>query len=1113
MKLTVFLLFFGLINLIAGPTYSQNTKISLNMKDASVKSVLSKIEEISEFYFLYNSKLINVERKVDIVTEKEPIKNILSEILSNDVSVIVSDRQIVLSPAQGSDELKELLQQQRTITGRVTRAADGTPLPGVTVLLSGTTVGNLTDVDGRYSLEVPTNQAVLHFSFIGYSAQDITVGNQTVINVSLVESLMQMDEVVVTALGIKRESKSLGYAATSISTEQIVNAATVNVGNALLGKVAGLNVMAPPTGAGGSSKIRIRGQSSFGGNNTPLIVLNGVPIDNTSTFSGGDFGDGMQSINPEDIESMTVLKGASAAALYGYRAKDGVIIITTKTGAGRKGLGIDFTSTFTADEPLDYTEFQDQYGQGEYGVRPQNVAGARATGSFSFGEKFDGAQTWQIDGEQHPYVFFPDRIKSIFRTGTTIANTVAFSGGNENGNFHFSVSNSDSRNIVPNSSYSKKIMDLGLNYKFGERLTLQANANYSIEKHVNVFQGTQGGLFSSLLRMTNSIDPRWFKDTYKDANGNEVQYTSFSAATNWYWLINERKQGRDRNRIFGNVLLKYDITPWLYIQGRVGQDWYGTYQFNLVPNGQASSAAVVSGFTGSFSQGKNNYNETNMDFMIVANKTFGSFGVNATFGGNKMIQKLDGITNTANNFFIKRLYTIGNGQIKTPTYDYSEKEVNSLYGMLDLSFKDYLFLNLTGRNDWFSTLNPESNSYLYPSVSTSFLFSQAFSSIMPSWLTYGKLRASYAEVGGDTDPYTNALFYSLNSQTFNNLAYGGISGNISPNPNLRPLKVKEIEAGLELILFQRRISLDVAVYRKNTVDEILNVDISSASGFTQTKVNVGKLRNQGIETLLTVVPVRTQNFTWESGINYTYNQSEVLQLASGQTKIDVGSSGWIGTVSQEVGMPMCSLRGLTYRYDDQGRIITVGGKFQAGELITFGSAIPKNVGAWLNTFTYRGIRVFTQIDTKFGKDFKIISNNSYNAIRAGHGKETLPGREGGVVFDGVNLDGTPNDTPVVAETFYADYASKKVIDPMVHDADFVKWRTLTIGYDFTRLLRNTFIKGLTANASINNVLLIKKYIPHLDPECVQSVSDTNAGIESTSAPTTRTYAVSLNFSF
>lgn len=1128
MKLSLFLFLLTIFQLYATETYSQLTRLTLKLKEVKILDALKEIENQSEFFFLYSPKLIDVERTVDINAEQEPIQDILTDIFEDKVKFALYDRQILLTPIENTGVLSSVMQEkvagmQQKITGIVTDEK-GNPLVGVTVLLKGTTTGTITDVQGQYSIEIPNNQAILQFSFIGYTAQEITVGMQAVINVSMAEAMLQMNEVIVTALGIKRESKSLGYSATAISTEQISNSSTVNVGNALLGKVAGLNVSNLQSGAGGSSKLRIRGQSSFGGNNSPLIVVNGIPIDNTSTTSSGvtggsvDYGDGLQSLNSEDIESITVLKGASAAALYGFRAKDGVLIITTKTGAGQKGIGVEVTSSLTANQPLDFLDYQYEYGQGEFGIRPTSVADARSSGGWAFGTKFDGEPVWSIDGLEHPYLPFKDRIKAAFNTGRNFTNTIAFSGGDDRGNFRFSFTDVDATNIIPKSSFTKKNMDLGLNYKFGEKLSAQLNANYSIEDNINpLHSNVQSTYMASILNIANSIDPRWTKDIYKDpVTGNEVPWNRFGDHTSWYWITNERGSERKRNRIFGNMSLRYQLTPFLYLQGRVGQDYYTADSWSKTPSGALNLRPAVTGFNGGYSQGVNSFRELNSDFMIVANKSFGDFGIDVTAGGNSMDQSSTGLTTSVTDFYVRDLYTIENGITKNPSYSYSRKKVNSLYGMLNLSYRDYLFLNATGRNDWFSTLNPESNSYLYPSVSTSFLFTQAFADVIPTWLTYGKLRASYAEVGGDTDPYTNALFYTMQTNPFGTFSYGAISGSVCPNPNLRPLKVKEAEVGLELIFLDRRISLDLAVYRKNTVDEILNVDISEQSGYSSTKVNVGRLRNQGIESLVTLVPVSTQNFRWESGFNYTYNISKVLALANDQEKIDVASSLFVGTISHEVGKVMGSVRGRDYLRDAQGRVLLNNGRFSAGNLKTFGSGIPPHIGGWLNTFDYKGIRIFTQIDFKAGRDFVLISNTAYNALRKGLSEESLVGRregENGVVFDGVDVDGNPNTTAVEVESFYTDYAGKKISTPFVYNASFVRWRTIRASYDFSKFVNKTFIKGLILNASVNNLFVIYSKIPNLDPECISSASDTNVGLEAVSAPSTRDFTVSLNVRF
>jgi TonB-linked SusC/RagA family outer membrane protein len=1036
-------------------------------------------------------------------------RRLIRELLVTFLVLVISVSGVLSAPVSDDEA------QQVTVRGSVTDANTGQALPGVNVVLKGTTIGTMTDIGGNYSLAVSDPNGTLVFSFIGYTPQEVAITNRTTVNVRLTEELQALSEVVVTALGIKREAKSLGYAATSVDQSLFATTTNINVGHSLTGRVAGMNVSAPPTGPGGSSKIRIRGQSSFGGDNSPLIVLNGIPIDNSVTTGSNnvDLGDGLQSINPDDIETMTVLKGASAAALYGYRAKDGVILITTKSGSGQRGLGVEITSTFKADQALDFTDFQYEYGQGENGNRPTSVADARMTGVWSFGTKFDGQPVWNVDGEQHPYLPFKDRIKAFYQTGINTTNTVAISGGDAKGGFRLSITDNNATSIVPETKYNKKILDVGINYKITEKFSIGFNANYSIENNHNppAVGGQDYNHANTILTMANNIDPRWLKNVLVDEIGNEIVISRFTNRTNPYWTMAYRFEDINRNRLIGNINLRYQFFPWLYGQARVGQDYYSRYWDYNTPNGKASSSVPATGFSGAYQQQFRDFREINADFLIGANKQFGAFGVSASVGGNTMDNIGKTLQTSVSNFFIKDLYTIANGQTKNPTYSFSHKRVNSLYGTLDLSFREYLYVNLTARNDWFSTLNPESNSYLYPSASTSFLFSQAFRDAMPAWLDYGKIRLAYAEVGGDTSPYTNSLFYSLNANQFNGYAIGDISGSVSPNPSLRPLKVKETEVGFELIFLNRRITIDMAAYIKNTLDEILNVDISRASGYNQTKVNVGRLRNQGIEALLTLVPVQQQNFSWQTTFNYTLNKSEVLELAGGQSKIDVGSGDFTGGLSHVVGLPLAQLRGIDYKRDDQGRILTANGRFLAGDVRYFGSAIPKHIGSWLNTFTYKWFSIFGQIDFKAGH--KLISNTNFNLLRHGLTQSSLVGREGGVVFEGYNADGTPNDIAVEAEAFYADYRGKYVVNPFVYDASFIRFRTLSASADLSRFVSGTFIKNLRVNANINNVFLLLNHVDNLDPESVYSSSDNMSGLESSALPTTRGYSISLNVKF
>jgi TonB-linked SusC/RagA family outer membrane protein len=1097
--------------------------VSIDIKQMQLRKAFSVLQQKGKIRLLYSEQDLalkdgaNLLNKVVTLRVKDvPVLEALHLLLNGtglDYKLLNDGLVVIMATPTGSKDI--------VINGQVTDSKNA-PLPGVSVKVKGGTAASSTDPQGRFQIRANETD-VLVFSYVGFVTQEVQINNRTTINVRLAENAQALTEVIVTALGIKREAKSLGYAATTVNTNQLTEARNTNVGNSLVGKVAGLNVSTPPSGPGGSSKIRIRGQSSFGGSNTPLIVVNGVPINNDAgggangekeNFAGegnSDTGDGLQSINPDDIESMTVLKGAAAAALYGFRAKDGAIIITTKAGKGQVGIGIEINSSFQAEQAIDYTDFQYEYGQGENGIRNASLADARRTGLWSFGPKFDGQPMFQVDGTQKPYQPFKDRIKSFYDTGITSMNSIAISGANDNGNFRLSFANTDANGIIPNSSFNKKLINLGLNHKITKNLSIAVNANYSNEDNQNppVVAQQDYNINQTVYTLANSIDPKWLENTYKDPiTGNEIVPSRFTNRSNPYWTINERHEQRKRDRLFGNMSLRYQFADWLYAQGRVGQDYFSVVHNVNRPTGTAFLPPAPSGFNGNFYQDAETFRELNIDFLIGANKKFGDFGIDATIGGNQMDQKGQTLSTSVTNFYIRDLYTITNGQIKEPNFTYYRKKVNSFYGTVDFSFRDFLFLNVTGRNDWFSTLNPQSNSYLYPSVSSSFVFTEAFKKVLPAWLGYGKLRAAYAEVGGDTDPYTNALFYVLNNNPFGNAALGGISGTISPNPNLKPLKVKETEVGLELGLFDRRVNLDIAAYRKNTVDEILNVDISNTSGFGQTKVNVGKLRNQGIEALLSVVVIRNTNLRWESAVNYTYNQSKVLELANNQQRIDVGTGEYIGNVSQEIGKAMGSLRGVDYRRDAQGRILTANGRFLAGDLVTYGSAVPKYTGGWLNTITYKGIRLFAQVDFKGGH--KLISNSNFNFTREGLHQQSLVGREGGVIFPGFNADGTPNTIAVEAESFYSDYRGKSIATPFVYDAGFIRLRTVSLGYDLTKYFNKTFIKGLNLSGFVNNVLIIKKHVDNLDPETQYSASDLLAGLESHSLPTTRTFGLSLN---
>jgi TonB-linked SusC/RagA family outer membrane protein len=1033
--------------------------------------------------------------------------------------------------------------QDRRVTGRVISGKDQQPIPGVNILVRDSQLGTTTDGNGNFALNVPAN-ATLVFSAIGFAGQTLTIGNQTQLTVTMQEAEQNLGEIVVTALGIKKEAKRLGYATATVSPEQITTNRTVNFMNALQGKIAGVNISNLGTGAAGTSKIRIRGQSSFSGQNNPLIVINGVPVDNTNFGqnngnSGGDNsignrdrnysdgGDGLSSINPDDIEGMTVLKGGTAAALYGSRAKDGAILITTRTKGTGQGIGVTYNTNFTTDHPLDFTDYQYEYGQGEYGVRP--TAPNPTSGVWSFGEKFAGQTQVLFGGVTVPYQPVYNRINKFYREGSTWTNSVAASSSSEKGGFSLSVSNTDNKGITPNNTFNRKTINLGFSYNLSPKLTVTGTMNYSNEYNKNPPQIAQqdNSTPTVIYTLANSMPFDVLEaNQINPATGNEFIYSRFMNRTNPYFVMNYKFENIRRDRLFGNISARYNFTDWLYLQGRVGQDYWSRDQDYNFPTGQASLAAAPAGFVnGAYVQEARRFRELNSDFLIGATRKFGDFGIDLTVGGNQLYRRSDLNSVLATDFVVRGLYVPQNGRVKDPQYSLSERKVNSLYGAAEFSYKGYLFLNGTVRNDWFSTLAPANRSIIYPSATASFVFSQAFNNL-PAWLNFGKLRAAYAEVGSDGDvaPYSNGLFYGVNANLFPNPAGNGqplgyITSNTVPSATLKPSRVAETEVGLELKLFNSRVSLDLAYYNKVTSDQIVAAQSSDASGYTSTLINNGQSRNRGVEVLLNLSPIRTKNFFWDITLNGSYNKTKLLKLLTDVPgeQIVVGSGIYVGELRQVVGQELGQLYTYGYQRDAQGRIVhgSDGLPNRTAAPVSFGSALPKYVGGITNTFNYKGLNLSFLIDFKLGG--KMISGTNLNAFRHGLQKETLVGRgeaDNKMVGVGVNANGEANTVRAFVQDYYSVGRSKSLGEQVLYDAGVWKLRQISIGYDFTKFLpQSLFIKGIRLSAIANNVLIIKKWVPNMDPEQFGFSSDNLVGLESTGLPTTRSIGFNLNVRF
>ncbi|MEJ1237151.1 SusC/RagA family TonB-linked outer membrane protein [Chryseolinea sp. T2] len=1064
--------------------------------------------------------------------------------------------------------------QALTVKG-VVRDETNTPLPGVNVVVKGTTGGTITDGDGRYTVNVPDGSAVLVFTFIGYADQEVNVGGQTNLDVSMAADITSLDEVVVTALGIEKSSKSLGYSTTKVNGDAIAINRTPNPMNALTGKIAGVSITALGTGPGGSSKIRIRGQSSISGQNNPLLVVNGIPIDNTNfgtnqgnngsdtsigNRGGGasfDGGDAFSSLNPDDIESMTVLKGSTASALYGSRAKDGVIMITTKTRGTGRGIGITYNLNYSNDTPLDFTDYQYEYGQGEYGIRPTTPN--PQSGQWSFGEKIQPGMTQILFNNQTvPYEAQKGILKDFYRNGQNLTNTIAVSSNTDKGGFNLSVADARSNGITPNNSFNRQTVNLGITHDFTPKFHFKTNINYSKEENTNppVIADQDNSMPTALFAMANTMPLSVLDENKYNAGGGEYLYSRFTNRTNPYWGLAEVKGNIRRDRILGNVTIKYDITDWLSVQGRLGLDFYTrASDYRNLPTGKASinggsiySSSAPAFYNGLYTQDNRSFRENNSDFLVTAIKDFGDFGININAGGNIMQRYADVASTQVTDFSVRNLYVVGYGRAKDPTYNLSERQVNSLYAAAEVNFREWLYLNVTARNDWFSTLSPANRSILYPSISASYVFSESFAT-KPSWLNSGRVRVAYAEVGSDTDvaPYSQQLIYSVNANQFQGQAVSSLPASV-PNPNLKPMRTGETEIGLEMKMFNNRVNVDVAAYRKLTNDQIVQAQISDASGYVNTLINSGESENKGIELMVNLIPIETDNFSWDFTFAGAYNITKVMSLLNDTkgSNITVGTHVFNGWVQQIVGEEMGQIVGYGYRRwghdpatnqpldpetvahpENIGKIMigTNGIPLATTRPIPFGSALPRWTGGFTNSFTYKGISLSVLIDFKLGG--KMLSGTNFNAYRHGLHKNTLVGRDnltsdtgasdpGGYVLntDGVDANGLPNTKAAKVEDYYSVVRGSGLVEPVIYNAGFWKLRQITIGYDFTKYLpENLFVKGVKLSVFSNNVAMLKKWVDNIDPESFGYTSDNVVGLESPGVPTTRSIGFNLNVKF
>ncbi len=1087
-------------------------KLSISVNNASLEEVFRQIRQQSDFMFLYDNELIRKSTPVSLTVRNASLTEVLDKSFKNQpFSYSVIEKNIVIKPIEILIQNTSLTENRAEIRGTVLDQ-DGGSLIGASVKVKGTTIGVSTDVNGNFVINAEPN-SILVISYTGYETLEVPVNNRSTISIRMAQDTRQLSEVVVTALGIAKERKALGYSVTEVKGEELTQAREINVGNSLVGKVAGLNVNSVSGGPGSSVNIQIRGMSSISQSNQPLYVVNGVPMSNETSSGRGQFqsapdrGDNIGNINPDDIESISVLKGAAASALYGSRAKAGVILITTKSGKAGAPAVVEFNSNYVINQVVDVTNFQYEYGQGSIALvngavvmnKPVNAAQAYSTGSSSWGPKMDGQPYIQADGVMRPYSAAPNNIDNFYSDGSTWTNTLSFTKGFEQGSVRFSASNLGNTNIVPNSGLDRQTFNLAAAYNITKRLSVDVRANYILENGKNRARlgDNSGNAAYGLFSLANTININDFENPV-DANGNEINISGSAFTTNPWFAAKFFRHNTKRNRLISSGTVKYQFDKGAFIQARAARDYYTDRYTLVVPSGTAYRVV------GELQEQQAANFEINAD--VLAGKEFKvneNITVTPNIGASYRNINSENFSTGGTGFSVPYVYFLGNVPTRTVSYGAREEEMQAVYGTLEASYKNFLYLTGTGRTDWFSTLATPDNSNpvnkFYPSVSGSFVFSELLSGKL-SWLSFGKLRAGYAEVGQATSPYQTALTYGFSSVTLNGFPIGNISGGTVPNKELKPSEASELEIGTEIRLFNNRVSMDLTWYKKVSTNEIVNAPASPTSGYTAAALNIGKLQNTGFEGLVAFTPFQKANgFTWITSLNGTVNNNKIIALAPGDAPLTWATArSNTAFVQHRVGEAASQVVAYEYMRDAAGNIMNnplTGHPLPSTTLTSQGSAYHKWLAGWMNDFSYKRLTFSFLIDGKFGG--KIYSNTESASTSNGKNKATLEGRDR---IWGINR---------TAQQHYSNLTNISAL--FVKDSDFIKFRQMSLGYSFPSTMFKGIVKNLNISAVGRNLFIIMRKTDNIDPEAAYS-GDAN-GLEMGVLPPQRTFGLNLSARF
>jgi TonB-linked SusC/RagA family outer membrane protein len=1029
--------------------------------------------------------------------------------------------------------------QITTISGTVIDSSNSMPIPEVTVVEKGTINGVITDFDGNYTIQISDENAILQFSSLGYLDYEITVSGNTVINVALEESSESLDEVVITAFGFEKKTKSVGYSITQVKGEELSRVKTTNPLQALRGKVAGVNISNGATGIKGSARVVIRGNSSFNGANQPLYIIDGISLQNqqlgsAGEWGGADNGDGLSAINPDDIKSISVLKGGAAAALYGSRASNGVIIIKTKDGkGGQKGLGVEVSNQTVFTSINDLYDPQTTYGNGIAGGLPTDQADT----FNSWGPRMDGSLRTTYDGTQQPYVYAGDNMNRVFSTSVNSTSSIAVTSNTNKGSTRLSATHIDGKDVAATSTLKRLAFALNTSQKISEKLTVNASIKFSdIDENANPIVSTEpASITGTLRRFAPNINVNDFKGDFGNGTTdgiNEMMVANNIFRTNPWFALNNNITSTEKERLLGAFSARYDITKDLYIRAQTGFD-KATNHFNnhRVNAANLNWPGILFYSPGQLFQQTQTIDQYDADIFIGTDNVniTEDFAFNGFLGAGTFSVKAEDVGVLGDQVVIPGLYTVLNTASQQGVYNFEERKINSVYGSAEFSFSNKIYLTTTLRSDWFSTLSAEGkttpNNDLYGSASLSVILSDLVE--LPEVFSFAKLRGGYSQVaGGANNPYGLGLTYALVGGHLGN-PLGNINGGVIPNATITPFEKNETEFGLELKMFDNRLSVDFAYYSNQTLRDIVNATASPTSGFNSTTINLGEITNKGTELLLNLKAIEKDDFSLNLSLNYAHNKSEVVKTDENNGIIQAGVAQLFqSNIGHMPGQPFGVIYGNSYVRDDQGKIVheVVNGvpvpkSENINKVLGLGVA-PTQMG-FGTSIRYKNFTFNAFLEGKFGGS--IVSNTNKTMKEFGLHQVTVPsgGRENGFIPNGVLEDGSAI-TQSLSEAQIYEYwnltnslgASKSQLgEENVYKNDFIRISQLSLRYQIpNKELKDLFIQSASISLVGNNLGFLLNKVPNHDPEAYYNTRN-GQGVEANSMPIGESIGFSVNLKF